>query len=276
MAAPSRTVEASAGDLLDRRARAFVPTPGRAMTSPEDVRAFVRERGIVLTVGRGELPNLGFAIAGREFAGSWMATPEVHLIADLLDGLERPEFWQLPLIDGKLTVVHERLGAAVTAYLLDPARRERSAATLSPAAAELLARVDEEGWVRMDAWSTDTAAGRKVRTELERKHLASSESIHTDRGFHVAAVVAWERTSFVQRFRAASRGIGGVDAADALAHACLHAAVAVPKAGVRRLFDGVAEAIARLCDRGAATLVPTAGGDHFVLTDLVEGATTRG
>lgn len=74
------------------------------------VLAFVREHGVVLESAKGPAPRLIDAIAGETVQGSWWAHAQGKRIFALLEAVkEADEILVCRLIDGKVTLVHQRL-----------------------------------------------------------------------------------------------------------------------------------------------------------------------
>jgi hypothetical protein len=132
------------------RVRLHRLSPSRPLRDADDAAAFVRERRIVTETGHAGVPVLAHAVAGRELVGSWMASPEVHRIYDLLSELSNHDLCSAALLDGKVTIFEPSLAPAVNRLATDPERRARLIAELPPAARRLLDRVECDGDVRMD------------------------------------------------------------------------------------------------------------------------------
>ena len=76
--------------------------------------AFVREHGIVLVSAKGKGPNLVEAIAGEPIKGSWWGHPAGKRIFSVLNAVtESDDVLVCRLIDGKITLVHQRLWPAL-------------------------------------------------------------------------------------------------------------------------------------------------------------------
>ena len=119
--------------------------PAQALKDAADAADFVRERRIVTETGHAGVPVLAHTIAGRELVGSWMASPEVYRIYDLLNELADEDVCFAPLLDGKVTIFDPSLAPAVQRIATDPGRRAALIAQLPPTAANLLRRVEAEG-----------------------------------------------------------------------------------------------------------------------------------
>ena len=88
----------------EERARLYRLEPSQPLKDADDAAAFVRERRMVTETGHAGVPVLAHTIAGRELVGSWMASPEVYRIYDLLNELAEHDFCSAPLLDGKVTI----------------------------------------------------------------------------------------------------------------------------------------------------------------------------
>ena len=82
--------------------------------SSQDALAFVRRHGVVLVSAKGRGPNLVEAIAGEVVKGSWWGRADgKHIFAVLSAVTESDEVLVCRLIDGKITLVHQRLWPAL-------------------------------------------------------------------------------------------------------------------------------------------------------------------
>ena len=76
--------------------------------------AFVREHGVVVVSAKGKGPNLVEAIAGEPIKGSWWGHPAGKRIFSVLNAVtESDDVLVCRLIDGKITLVHQRLWPAL-------------------------------------------------------------------------------------------------------------------------------------------------------------------
>ena len=79
-----------------------------------DVAAVLGERGMLLESARGPIPNVAELIAGAPIAGSWWAHPASHAIFATINELaDSPDVVRLRLVNGKVTLVHRRVWAAL-------------------------------------------------------------------------------------------------------------------------------------------------------------------
>ena len=100
--------------------------------SVEAALAFVETHGVVLASAKGSAPRLTEAIVGGPIKGSWWAHPQSRLIFVIVSALaDSDQILVCRLIDGKITLIHRRLWAALV----------RLAARFAP---EQLAQVKEE------------------------------------------------------------------------------------------------------------------------------------
>jgi hypothetical protein len=224
--------------------------PSQPLKHATDAAAFVRERRIVTETGHAGVPVLAHTIAGRELVGSWMASPEVYRIYDLLNELAEHDVCYGPLLDGKVTIFDPSLAPAVQRIATDPGRRAALIAQLSPAAAKLLRRVERDGDLRMDHSGMSTKEGRAARLRLERHLLVVSQGIHTDRGSHTSVLRPWSESQIARRCEATD-GLPDLESSmDLLVEAAVRAAVLVTEREARKWFDFAAERIDLLVDAG--------------------------
>ena len=104
--------------------------------TPRQALAFVEKCGIALESGRGPVPNLAEAIAGKPIRGSWWGHPKGNAIFACSRAIRRSEdVLTCRLVNGKVTYVHRRLWPALvrlsgnfTADQLAPIREIHTAA----------------------------------------------------------------------------------------------------------------------------------------------------
>jgi hypothetical protein len=86
------------------------------MTAPEAI-AFVARHGIVLqSAQHATVPSLAAAVAGERIRGSWWAHPKSREIYRALVAVHgSPDVVATRLVDGKITLIHRRLWAALAA-----------------------------------------------------------------------------------------------------------------------------------------------------------------
>lgn len=224
--------------------------PSQPLKDAADAVAFVQERRIVTETGHAGVPVLSHTIAGRELVGSWMASPEVYRIYDLLNEVGEPDVCRASLLDGKATIFDPSLAPAVQRIAADPGRRAALVAQLPPPAAKLLRRVENEGDVRMDHTGLSTKEGRAARLRLERHLLVVSTGIHTERGSHTAAVSPWSESRVARRFQMLD-GLPDLETSmDLLVETAVRAAVVVSERDARKWFDFAAQRIDILIEAG--------------------------
>ena len=97
-----------------------------AILTPAQALAFVERHGIVCeSARRGEIPALADAIAGAPIRGNWWAHRDGKRIFALTRAVRAaPEVLVCRLVDGKITLVHERLWPALV-RLSERLSRER-------------------------------------------------------------------------------------------------------------------------------------------------------
>jgi hypothetical protein len=86
----------------------------RALSTPDEALAYVKEHGAVLESGRGKVPSLAEAIAGEPIRGSWWSHARSKTIFDITRALrDSPELLVCRLIGGRITFIHRRLWPAL-------------------------------------------------------------------------------------------------------------------------------------------------------------------
>ena len=79
-----------------------------------DVAAALAERGVLLESARGPIPNVAELVAGEPIGGSWWSHRASHEIFETINQLAHsPDVVRLRLVNGKITLVHQRLWAAL-------------------------------------------------------------------------------------------------------------------------------------------------------------------
>jgi len=160
------------------------------MSSMTELVDWINDRRIVLVSGKSAIPNAAEAIAGRAIEGSWWGDPQGSLIFRLLSELEEeaPHYLDVPLVEGKHTLVSPRLAPVVSALASDPERRRRVVDTLKAPARELFEVLADGRTVRSDDGGHGGKVARSTRTALESGLLARSTSVHTVSGHHAAVL----------------------------------------------------------------------------------------
>jgi hypothetical protein len=174
----------------------------------EEVLERLREYDLLLDSDP-KFPSVTGFVAGDNVRGSWWNHPQSHEMYSLSCRLrDHPDVLLVKLISGKVTLVHRTLWPAV--FAVATAREAWQLETLSKDAKALLKKVDNETEV--------SSSGDAVR-ELEARLLIYSESVHTERGFHMKQLQSW--TSWAQRI-----DLGSVKIRPSEAKAQLEAVVA--------------------------------------------------
>jgi hypothetical protein len=82
--------------------------------SPAESISFVEHHGVVLASAKGPVPRLTEAIVNEPIKGSWWAHPRSHQIFAILEAVTASEdVLVCRLVNGKITLVHRRLWAAL-------------------------------------------------------------------------------------------------------------------------------------------------------------------
>ncbi|MDA4125578.1 MAG: hypothetical protein OK452_00025 [Thaumarchaeota archaeon] len=145
------------------------------------------------------LPNVVGLVAGPQVKGSWWGHERGHEIFRELRKLEaHPDSLTTRLVSGKVTYLHRRLWPEFLSVAT--AREDWQLHGLSGAARRLLSRVDQEGEVRTDKMRSFKGLGEAAR-EIERRLLVYTEEIHTEKGFHAKALMAWSRSPKIRDLR---------------------------------------------------------------------------
>jgi len=129
-----------------------------------------------------KFPSITGFVTGDAVRGSWWAHPQSKEMYQLACRLrDHPDVLLAKLVSGKVTLIHRPLCPAV--FAIGTAREPWQMQTLSKEARALLKQVDKEATVQ--------SSGDKVR-ELEARLLVHSESVHTERGFHMKNLRRWQ------------------------------------------------------------------------------------
>ncbi len=82
--------------------------------TPKQAIAFVKANGVVLESGRGPVPSLAEAVAGKPIRGSWWGHPKGNEIFVCSRAVrESPDVLVCRLVGGKVSYVHRRLWSAL-------------------------------------------------------------------------------------------------------------------------------------------------------------------
>ena len=147
---------------------------------PHDLADALEKHGLLLLQDK-ELPSVVGLITGEQVKGSWWSHPRAHEIFRQLEELD--DAIATKLIAGKVTFVHRRLLPALAA--LGRAREPWQMRGLSPAARQLLARVDREGSVR---------ASGAASKQLQERLLVNAREEHTESGRHETLLEPWPKS----------------------------------------------------------------------------------
>ena len=158
----------------------------------------LQETGILLLSDKA-LPNVVALVAGPKVKGSWWGHERGHDIFRDLKKLDAdPDSLTTRLVSGKVTYLHRRLWPDFLSVAT--AKEDWQVRELSGSARRLLSRVDREGEVRTDKMGPFKGLGEATH-ELESRLLVYTEEIHTEKGYHAKALMAWSRTSKIQGLR---------------------------------------------------------------------------
>ena len=158
----------------------------------------LNETGVLLLSDKA-LPNVVSLVAGKAVKGSWWGHERGHEIFRYLQKLDAdPDSMTTRLVSGKVTYLHRRLWPDFLSVAT--AKEDWQVRGLSGSARRLLTRVDQEGEVRTDKMGPFKGLGDATR-EIERRLLVYTEEIHTEKGFHAKALMAWSRAPKIQDLR---------------------------------------------------------------------------
>jgi hypothetical protein len=158
----------------------------------------LQDDGLLLLSDK-SLPNVVSMVAGPKVKGSWWGHERGHEIFNELEKLEaHPDSLTTRLVSGKVTYVHRRLWPEILSVAT--AREDWQLHGLNGAARRLLSKVDRDGEVRTDKMESFKGLGEAAR-EIEKRLLVYTEEIHTEKGFHAKALMAWSRTPKIRDLR---------------------------------------------------------------------------
>ena len=138
----------------------------------------------MLLLSDSSLPNVRQLIAKGPGRGSWWSDESAQTIFTVSEMLEdHPDVLVMKLISEKVTFVHRELWGRI--YSIGVAREDWQTKNLSPAAKQLLKKLDIDGWLQTNKLGKEFGAkpGETVR-ELESRLLAHANQIHTESGAH--------------------------------------------------------------------------------------------
>ncbi len=147
------------------------------------------ERTGLLLSHDAKLACVSALVAGAPIAGSWWSHARAHDIYAVEQALDHSgDVLRAKLVLAKVTFVHRRLWPSL--FAVGSAREAWQTRELSNEARRLLARVDEEGVVRMDALPRTKPTATAAR-HLERRLLVLGDEIHTLTGAHAKVLESW-------------------------------------------------------------------------------------
>jgi hypothetical protein len=147
----------------------------------ELVFAALARNGLLLKQDK-SIPNVVGIITGESLHTSWWSHPKSHLIFSVLTRLaDDPRVLFAKLLDRKDTLIHTSLWPALLA--VGSSREQWQIEGLSPAAANLLKRMDRSG--------TGVPATGPVAKELQVRLLGMAHEVHTDSGRHELRFESW-------------------------------------------------------------------------------------
>ena len=163
------------------------------MVRPVD---WLRRAGLVTLTPVPGLESIVAFVAGKNAPAKWWSHPKGSEIYNLFRALaSHPSVLSMKLVEGKVTLVHQRLWPALLCLAEDPKWRSRQKKKVSPSARALLRMVERRGSIRLDflvpEWPGGHAQLKKDRTALERSGLVVSHDEHTESGTHQAVIKSW-------------------------------------------------------------------------------------
>jgi hypothetical protein len=151
------------------------------------IRALLDQHGLILVTDK-TLPDVAHTLAGGPIRGSWWGHEAGTRIFDCLTALTHDEeVLGVPLISGKVTLVHARLWPALVA--VGSERAQWQVKGLSSESLALLSVVQNAGPVRSD--QADPKPSRATVKALSRALLVHSEQVHTESGAHAIQLMDW-------------------------------------------------------------------------------------
>jgi hypothetical protein len=138
--------------------------------------AFVESHGVVLASASGTAPRLIEAIAGEPISGNWWSHPRGNFIYNVLAQVRDSEQVLVCLVNDKLTLVHDRLWAALVC-IADQFPEDRLARLHEEHTASgrhAVREVPFPQWVPAEAAKQAKLTSRSEATALFRAWLPSS------------------------------------------------------------------------------------------------------
>jgi hypothetical protein len=153
-----------------------------------DALEFIHQKRVVTEVPASGTPSLVEAVAGGPVHGSWRTHAKGRLMYRLGRMLRASdEVLSVRLVEGKVAFVDPSLWPAVYRVAMEPSRRRRTLAGLSPQARELLTAVERDKVVHLDKEGPWT----KAREALEERLLVHVSETELEGGRHVTVLRSW-------------------------------------------------------------------------------------
>lgn len=153
-----------------------------------DALELIHQKRVVTEVPASGTPSLVEAVAGGPVHGSWRSHAKGRLMYRLGRMLRASdEVLSVRLVEGKVAFVDASLWPAVYRVAMEPSRRRRTLAGLSPQARELLTAVERDRVVHLDKEGPWT----KAREALEERLLVHVSETELQGGHHVTVLRSW-------------------------------------------------------------------------------------
>jgi hypothetical protein len=153
-----------------------------------DALELIHQKRVVTEVPATGTPSLVEAVAGGPVRGSWRSHAKGRLMYRLGRMLRASdEVLSVRLVEGKVAFVDPSLWPAVYRVAMEPSRRRRTLAGLSPQARELLTAVERDRVVHLDKEGPWT----KAREALEERLLVHVSETELEGGRHVTVLRSW-------------------------------------------------------------------------------------
>ena len=160
----------------------------------------LQKYGLIL-LSDSNFPSVSRLAADEPFGGSWWSHPSARTIFAVNEMLEdHPDVLIMKLISEKVTFVHRDLWGRI--YSIGVAREDWQTRNLSPAAKQLLKKLDGDGWLQTNKLGKEFGPkpGETVR-QLEMRLLLHANQIHTESGVHARVVETWDVWAQRAKFR---------------------------------------------------------------------------
>lgn len=181
-----------------------------------DALELIHQKRVVTEVPASGTPSLVEAVAGGPVRGSWRTHAKGRLMYRLGRMLRASdEVLSVRLVEGKVAFVDPSLWPAVYRVAMEPSRRRRTLAGLSPRARELLTAVERDRVVHLDKEGPWT----KAREALEERLLVHVSETELEGGHHVTVLRSW-RDWVSPTVKEASRALTYDEALTRLREAC--------------------------------------------------------